>query len=362
MITFYYLIFFTIFSLSDADFGNKNFNNINKMIVLVVQGGQTYTNDHYTEYVDPKVDQAMVYAYYPPGDAPIGTYNIYLKYHNLDRNTTAQYLIGTINYEGDARKWIINNNNRFFALYTDGRQNLPSFKIETQYDTSVKHDENVTPKRAEEYANKFRFVVYFKNRDENFYLENVEDPNLYDNVTDEFCTNYVHATGSQRKMGSLCPFDPIQNKRMDMCLNWRRADIIGKKCRSQLLNKKEIRDNSAVDFCNTNIGADDCRCINRNTFLKFSDNRDVDGYGHPYCSNKVCNSGDYLIKPESEIIKCETCVVKLDIKSEKAILRNNYIFCKDHVQSIDNDDKKKLLLTLIQKIYHHRKLFTFLFT
>lgn len=186
------------------------------MIVKILQQGQKYSNNQFdSDYIDSTMDQVIVYAYYPTRTAPIGTYNIYLMYSD------SRHKIGTINYEGTYGKWIVDESAPVFDLETKG-QSMPSFEVYTKY-VLLSGNPNTLAGSAQNFSKSWRFVVYFKTKNEIF--EGIkEDPNLYDQVTEEFCKKFIE-TGLT--LGAVCP------KPMHRCLNWQRNDIIGMKCRSQ---------------------------------------------------------------------------------------------------------------------------------
>lgn len=348
-----YLIFLTIYSLGDAAFpdgnmlnNNKNFN-INKMIVLLLQGGTIYNNEdkHDLKYVSPEMIHANLYAYYDPGPlpAPIGKYKIFLKSHNKKDKFDLEHEIGVIEYKGEVKKWVVDKNENWARMYRDG--NMSSFEIDTRFIAT--QDSKTYPRDAETYSNKFRFVVYFKTQEEDLDIE-YEDPNLYDNMPDEYCTQWVRTTGSKRTAGAICPIDPETQKRMNSCLNWRRADLIGDRCYNRLSIRE--RDDTITRFCNENTNAQDCKCVNRHLQNDYKQNKPYNANGHDYCWYQACNSGDYLIRSMNSIVECPKCVVNLEINSKQAVLRDNYIKCVEEAKS--SDDKKKCLQELAREIIY----------
>ena len=340
MLRLTYLIFLT------TVLGNINFNiNIkNKMIVRLVKATEINGNHKFdSSYIEPAMNQSMVYAYYPIIKAPKGTYRVYIIYWKETENVQVRHQIGEIKYNGnDVGKWIVNKKSRFYNLNSKG-QGIPSFELYTKY-IMGSGDGNTIPIDANEYSNQWRFVLYFKTRDEKF-EGNIEDPNLYDKPTDEFCQSWVYTTGEDKTLGAICPIDPAKDKRMDLCLNWRRADIIGKICNSHLSNEK--RDSSIITFCNEKNSAEDCRCINRNLQPDFKENKEKHVEDHDYCWYEPCNSGNYLIQKDVKgIVSCNKCIIN---DSEKTILRNNYIKCVENAEN--PDDKKKCMEELLQKIH-----------
>lgn len=199
------------------------------MKVLVVHAGETYENEALDDdYIDSTMNQAMVHAYFPNKKAPEGIYEIFIVIYGIFKKSQKELKIGVINYNHqETGKWIINKKSSFFDLYPEGEGQIPSFKIITKF--SNEDNSKTTASSTEQFTDGWRFVVYFKNRDENP-DGSMEDPNLYDNVSDDFCSEFVHSTGNEKTAGAVCPTDPYTNKTLEMCLNSNRKDIIGKMC------------------------------------------------------------------------------------------------------------------------------------
>ena len=224
---------YLIFLFLTIVFGNKNFN-INRMIVLLLHGGETYENEQFSpEYIEPTMNQAMVYAYYPTVNTPTGTYEIYLEYYSDFYKSNLELKIGEINHNKETvGKWIVKDA-EFWNLYTKGRKDIPSFKIITK----LAENRGNTNSTAT-FTNQWKFVIYFKTKDEKF-EGNIEDPNLYDNLTEKFCKDYIYTEGGAKTIGAVCPIYLETNKPMEKCLNWRREDLVGKKCRKIVLKKTD---------------------------------------------------------------------------------------------------------------------------
>lgn len=198
------------------------------MKVLLVQGGKVYNNELSSdEYFDHTMSYVKIYACYPTLEAPKGIYNVYLQYPSDGKLIERQ--IGKINYNNEVKKWIIDNNPEtiysFWKLYTENHEDIPSFKIVTKPD-----NEDINKNAAEIATNQWRYVLYIKNKEDNDFDGKKEDPNLYDNVTEDFCMESVYITGPERTIAAVCPIDSETNKPMDACFNWQRKDLIGKKC------------------------------------------------------------------------------------------------------------------------------------
>lgn len=156
------------------------------------------------------MDRAKIYAYYPTEQAPSGSYEIYLEYFSkYYGNKQIQIKIGEIEYNGEVKKWIVDENSEFWILYTKGLEDISSFKIITKY-AEDRGDSNTKTSSVEKVTNHWRFVVYFKTKEEKFY-GNIEHPNLYDNVTEDFCKNFVYTTGDTKTPGAVCPIDTETN-------------------------------------------------------------------------------------------------------------------------------------------------------
>ena len=315
------IIFLAIFVLFESALGDVRDDE--KIAKILAHQGIIYDNSKVNgKYIDSTMEQVKLYAYYPTETtAPSGSYVLYLRYYEKSGFST-QYIIGRIEHNGKSGKWVIVNN-KFWSLYSKGRRDMDSFEIFLKYVAGS--NPHMDPEYAKTITKDWRFVMYFKTREEKFY-GNLDDPQLYDNVTKEYCTDYIHTTGDARFIGALCPFDPKTNKRMELCLNWRRDDMIGKKCNDYLSD--EERENSIVNFCGmVTRGEGDCRCVNRHfnnyELEKERQNRHSKFDGPDICWYEPCISGKYLkIKP---IVECPKCEVKLTFGSYRD--RNNITKC-----------------------------------
>lgn len=331
MLRLNYLIFIIISTLSTSAFCG----DVNKIKILLLHGGQIYENNPFSdEHIDSTMEHAKIYAYYPTKIAPRGTYEIFIKFWDKYYEAYIERKIGQINYNGYSKKWNVDKKDIFWNLYTKGHQSVPSFKIYTKYyaEGAEIGDTSITASSTTQFTNGWIFVVYFKTRDEKLNGK-TEDPRFYDKVTEEFCTQWVNTTGESRTIGAICPFDTSKNKHMDMCLNWRRLDLIGKKCLS--LKIYESRDSSIIDFCGINQGAEDCRCVNRHLYPDYINHTyyhlNTDD-NHDFCLYKPCNSGDYLIKTKESLIQCKKYTMNLN----QDILKANYIKCIMETENLED--------------------------
>ena len=302
-----YLIFFTLYALVDSEVDYF----INRTILKVIESGTTYYNTRKTGlYIHYSMMNVMLYAYYPTRSAPTGYYDVYIKYRNYEKEEFT-YKIGRINHKDvNAKIWVVDDKAKFYDINKSDKS-LYSFEVYTKY-----IEESGTPftiaSNAEYFSKNWRFVIYFANNYEIFNGK-LEDPNFYDNVTDDFCTQFVYTEGGPiRTIGAFCPYDYPENNYMDECLNWRRTDIIGKKCKQHISN--ELRIKSTKHYCNIHPFAPDCRCINRNLHNDFKQeekDKTMTFDGDGLCWYKNCNNNNYL----KENVTCPKCTVNLEIKS-----------------------------------------------
>lgn len=173
-----------------------------------------------------------------------------------------------------------------------------------------------------------------------------EDPNLV--ITEDFCTKYVDTT---KEIGVKCPTDPNTDKQFEKCLNWRRVDEVGKKCR-ELLPTSESRDKSIETFCKTFTRAEDCKCVNR----IYNPQYIKDKPSHPehdYCWYIDCSSGYYLLPERDTNVNCEGKYCQVFYSAENiggsVTITNNPVVqnCSEITRTLDVSPKKKLILKLI---------------
>ena len=305
MVRLNYLIFLLI--CAALGYGNSTSFYNERMIVKLVEKEHTIFNDdrYIRQLIDNTKDDVIVYAYYPTRGAPNGTYEIFLSYYNKNGDAIKQQ-IGSIEHnEAIVGKWIVNNNGKFWSFNTTGIEDVDIFSVYTKYlEGSGDPEINDIASYSSKYIETWRFVLYFKNKNEKF-EGNIEDPNLYDKVTDEFCQSWVYTTCKYKTLGAYCSFDFKNNKYMDSCLNWRRTDIIGEIC-SRLSDKK--RESSIHTFCNNDYLAEDCKCVSRNIRQEFihekqklSNNKTL---SQDDCWYEPCRSSNYLKIKDPKIKRC----------------------------------------------------------
>lgn len=342
-----YLIFLTICACA--------FCNKPSSIVKLLEQNRMYKNeDDVGRRISSNMERVMVYMYYPTRAAPPGYYDIIIKIWDKD-NKISSRRIGRIQHTtGDLiGKWI-DAYNIFWDFYVNEIYNYEIYTTHSNYpyDSSESNIYSSDSSYAEKVSKSWRFVVYFKDRTENFDGK-IEDPNLYDKVTDEFCMETTYTTGNNRTMGAVCPYNTYNaNKVMDMCLNWRRTDIIGDMCSGL---SKTVRENSTDNFCNKFTTAEDCQCINRHLdpYFKKVENYDnhLKYYGHYYCWYQPCKS-NYLKKEEDIKVACPRCDLDLTAslfdRKEDRIIR-----CKNNPSITDKRECLKYLNTNTVCIFYY---------
>lgn len=90
-----------------------------------------------------------------------------------------------------------------------------------------------------------------------------------------------------------CQINPLTQSNMLLCLNWRRSDEFGTKCKFLLKDPKDtgILNASMQSFCSKNVYSEDCKCINRQLYDDLKD------------TNNLCSSGTMFLT-EKKVFQC----------------------------------------------------------
>lgn len=163
-----------------------------------------------------------------------------------------------------------------------------------------------------------------------------------------FCTQWIKTVGDDKTIGARCPIDVQSKSEMKDCLNWRRDDAVGLKCRL-VLSQQQMVDSSTV-FCRANPNSEDCKCINRLSDSEYTKDKSAHSE-HDYCWYSPCSSGHYLKNAITDEFTCNSkkCKVVYDFKNKLDVSMTNVgtkIQCEDNPSSLNLDvvtEKKESL-------------------
>lgn len=207
------------------------------------------------------------------------------------------------------------------------------FKKNLKYTIEFKSENSTTYINQKEI--KFR-MMFIQSESDNFKMPDFNDS--------EIDSNSIEQCSSSSKYN--CPIDPETNKPMEICLNWRRIDDIGKEC--QILLTPSLRESSIEVFCKTEINSKDCKCVNRIFDEEYNTKKSLEPYKylHDFCWYENCKSGYYLLNEVGKEFNCESqfCIVNYNTESGNDLnFFNNktVIVCKDNIESQNNNSKTK---------------------
>lgn len=259
---------------------------------------------------------------------PEQKYNILL----IDRNTLETICtLDEINFNPvrhESSKWQKNDITRKTFSPCQIPKNVIAFKLiaEPAKDsgTSIKND---SPQDSREYFKGWKYHFVLIEKGENINNGNIEEESFSpENVSREYCQkSSTSGTNSYNPtIGVVCPPN-LSKKEMQECLNWRRADDIGKECRKKNFLSIEM-ENSIKDFCAEKTDREDCICINRGYFDEYKLEKKINS-GHDYCWYSPCSSGAFL-RYESQVpqeCSSQNCIVSYTIQGNGSVkFADNY--------------------------------------
>lgn len=154
--------------------------------------------------------------------------------------------------------------------------------------------------------------------------------NYNTNINYEYCTSEVKTNSKYKTWGAECPINPDTGKEMATCMNWRRLDFMGQKCK--LIMTREDRNKSVENFCTQNLLAEDCACHNRAFLDEYKNANKKDD--HDYCWYEPCKDGSRLILETFESIKCadnRNCQVIYNVEKVGNVnIKDTFLKCTEN--------------------------------
>lgn len=135
-----------------------------------------------------------------------------------------------------------------------------------------------------------------------------------------------------------CPINPQTNLPMHECMNWRRTDYVGEKCRN-LLTEKD-RDKSIANYCSSSANREDCRCVDPAGDPEFERLSDIEK-GPVHCWFKPCLSNAYLKfsrRPKCKVVN-NVCEISYKVDGQEVRLHGLDNMCTE--QKKDTPDLVK---------------------
>lgn len=311
------------------------------MRVLSVTQDQDYTSDSVISFGN---DSFALSAYRPCLDIANGIYLIVIVIN------TVKIILGEINFDKKNHKdsslptsegCILNKWEMLENLeWKNHNADFQTFKIIISRKNPTNLNDIFTNPNG-----KWEFKLFVKDNSEPSSGKR-EDPNTI--ITEDFCKSYVD---TDRDIGVRCPTEPSTEKQFKKCLNWRRVDEVGKKCR-ELLPTSDSRDKSIDTFCKTFTKAEDCKCVNRiynQQYIKDKPSHPE----HDYCWYADCSSGYYLLPERDTKVTCEGKYCQVFYSAENiggsVTITDNPVVqnCTEITRTLDVAPKKKLILKLI---------------
>lgn len=148
-------------------------------------------------------------------------------------------------------------------------------------------------------------------------------------TTKKYCLENIYTISDKTKNivkthGAECPVDSFisENNTMTQCLNWRRKDELGEKCKD-LLTEEDIK-KSTQTFCDRFQYAQDCRCVNRGLDKTYQARTDKHP-DHDYCWFTPCKHKGYLVDYTTNN-SCSSGNVTLDLEKNDGTIIVGQIF------------------------------------
>lgn len=263
----------------------------------------TVKNNQIFQVPGKKDVHILLTSWKPDNSLKEGIYEIHVYYESQTRK------LAKINYvKSQNNKWNSFDDFKIDILYDSLIEVIDSslFTIWTFIPNTTKFKLVLKNLNSELTSSNWEFRFMLKSINGKMLVPSMLDTTIDTNNSSE-CTQILDTTNPRN--ADSCPIDPVTHKPMEMCVNWRRTDDIGKECR-KILSHDDI-DKSIDNFCSKYTDAQDCNCVNR----AYSSNYNKLKTNYPttddYCWYESCKSGAYLIKNQHKPVTCSgvTCII-----------------------------------------------------
>lgn len=289
--------------------------NTIKMKVLTMKNAHVY-NAGQSFLVLNKTHQITLGAYKPTTIYPEGTYEIFL-IQGKQGEEPIEIKVASFYYNPAINK--LNTWTRISPPLTwvDIDREITSYAIVIMR-KPLRERRSVD--ESEENKTEWVYKLYVKNKDEKLDNFFIEDEDLV--ITENFCGQSISTFGNTKTIGAQCPINPETGVQFKECLNWRRTDEVGEKCRKIISD--EAIERSIDNFCNLNPTAEDCKCVSRGFQSDYNTLKNYHS-DHDYCWYKPCSSGSYLVKDRKNPVKCLSsyCQVIYDTDGKNVNIHGN---------------------------------------
>lgn len=279
-----------------------------KMKLLTMENAEVYNANPPFITLD-KTKQVALGSYKPTTVYPEGTYDISL----VSGDGNVEIKVTSFFYNPAINK--LNEWSRLSPLeWVDIDQEMNDYAV------FISRKPGRERRAAVDYQINWVFKLYVKDKEEKLDNFFIEDEDL--KITEDFCGLSISTDGKTKTLGAQCPINPETGKQFKQCLNWRRTDEVGEKCRKIISDK--CMERSIDNFCNNNPTAEDCKCVSRNFQSDYNDQKKYHS-DHDYCWYKPCSSGSYLVKDRKNPVKCLSsyCQVIYDTDGKNVNIHGN---------------------------------------